>query len=75
MSIENRRAFLRSLITGSASVVAAPLVKTDAAPKIMTIEKEVVRERIVEKSIPENVNEEEMAIWLQITAHRRRKRI
>lgn len=70
MNTENRRSFLRNLITGSAAVAVAKAAPAEPAP-VKIVEKIVTVEKTVLKDIPNNVTQDEMAIWLTITARRR----
>lgn len=74
MNTENRRAFLRNILTGGAAVAVAKVAPA-ATPEPVVITKTVTVEKIVEKTvlkdIPNNVTGAEMEIWLAITARRR----
>lgn len=73
MNTENRRAFLRNILTGGVAVAVAKVAhKATPEPRVVTAEKIVTVEKTVLKDIPNNVTGDEMAIWLAITAQRRR---
>lgn len=60
-----RRDFLKNLLVGGAA--AAIPAKAEAKPEVKIVEK------IVHEPFPQNINEEEMAIWLVLKERRRRE--
>lgn len=73
MSNENRRVFIKSILTGGAAAAVGAVAKAapvEPPPKVITVTKTVVER--VEVDMPKNISGEEMAIWLVITERRRR---
>lgn len=77
--MNTRRSFLKNLLSAPAIAAvgsqAAPVVVAAPAPppKIVTVEKIVTKEVVVMKEMPENIKDHEAAIWLAITANRRKE--
>lgn len=66
---DNRRRFLKTLLTGGAASAIIPTVRpTEVQTKIVEVTKTV----IIRDEMPKNITGEEMAMWLAITAKRRR---
>jgi len=79
MNTENRRGFLKALITGGAGAVVGTVAKAAPPPlKTWPIQPIIIeRTKIVKETepFPQNISSDEMAMWLAITAKRRYKAI